>query len=33
MTRAVGAELYTEYDEILSMIVAMINRPEVWTIG
>ena len=33
MPRAVGVELFQEYDRILGMLVGMINRPEVWVIG
>lgn len=28
----VGRELYTEYDNIIGMIVNMINEPENWTV-
>lgn len=32
LNRDEGAGLYQEYEEVLRMLVAMINRPEVWTI-
>ncbi|MCA9249384.1 MAG: four helix bundle protein [Planctomycetales bacterium] len=30
--RDVAAELYAEYDDILGMLVAMIRRPEQWSL-
>jgi len=33
LDRDQAATLYTTYDEILRMLVAMINNPEAWTIG
>lgn len=32
MDREVGRQLYQEYDEIISMVVAMINSPVVWVL-
>jgi|SRR5215813_13982395 len=33
LSREVAAELYSEYEEILSMLVSMRNHPEDWRIG
>jgi four helix bundle protein len=33
LEREVAMPLYQEYDEILRMLVAMINKPESWVIG
>ncbi len=32
LNRDAAAALYSQYDEILSMLVAMINRPQDWVI-
>jgi four helix bundle protein len=33
LNRETSASLYQTYDEILRMLVAMINRPQAWTIS
>ena len=30
--RSIAADLYTEYDEVIAMLVKMINNPDDWTI-
>ena len=32
MDRATAADLYTEFDEVIAMLVKMINHPNDWTI-
>jgi hypothetical protein len=33
MNRDEAAELYSEYEQIIRMLVDMINHPESWIIG
>lgn len=30
--RSIAADLYTNYDEVIAMLVSMINKPDDWTI-